>query len=206
MTNTTIYQNQSLHGAGVYNGGTWFARNSTISGNSAEHDGGGIVNYGTAYLYSVTVANNHGDAVDSVGGGVDNSAAGSFNVINTLIANNYLSESLVYSDCAGPVTSSGGFRIGYTGGCSISGAYGAVNPGSLGPLAANGGPTMTHALLTGSAAINAAETPSGCVDWNWSQLATDQRGGTRYAGAWCDSGAFEYGASLPRVWVPLIVK
>ncbi len=52
------------------------------------------------------------------------------------------------------------------------------------PLADNGGPTQTHALLWGSPAIDAGDDAS-CP-------ATDQRGAARPGGAHCDIGAFEY--------------
>ncbi|MCB0071043.1 MAG: hypothetical protein KDE20_06275, partial [Caldilineaceae bacterium] len=51
----------------------------------------------------------------------------------------------------------------------------------LGPLADNGGPTQTYALLPGSVAIDAGDTA----------LTTDQRGVTRPQGAADDIGAFE---------------
>jgi hypothetical protein len=54
-------------------------------------------------------------------------------------------------------------------------------------LAANGGPTPTHALLEGSAAINAG-LPGACP-------ATDQRGAPRVGT--CDIGAFEFGGQPP---------
>jgi hypothetical protein len=59
----------------------------------------------------------------------------------------------------------------------------------LGPLADNGGPTLTHALLADSPAIDAGSNPS--------DLATDQRGGSyvRSAGAAPDIGAFELQAA-----------
>ena len=53
----------------------------------------------------------------------------------------------------------------------------------LGPLAGNGGPTATHALLDGSPAIDAADAAL-CPP-------TDQRGVVRPQGAACDVGAFE---------------
>ena len=53
----------------------------------------------------------------------------------------------------------------------------------LGPLADNGGPTLTLALLAGSPAIDAGS------DGNCSP--TDQRGEPRPAGLHCDIGAFE---------------
>jgi uncharacterized repeat protein (TIGR01451 family) len=53
----------------------------------------------------------------------------------------------------------------------------------IGPLADNGGPTFTHALLAGSPALDAADG-SGAP-------ATDQRGIARPQGAGFDIGAFE---------------
>jgi hypothetical protein len=62
----------------------------------------------------------------------------------------------------------------------------------LGPLANNGGPAETDALLAGSAAINAGN-PSGCTDAFGHALATDERGVARPqpAGGRCDVGADE---------------
>jgi hypothetical protein len=60
-------------------------------------------------------------------------------------------------------------------------------PAGLGPLAANGGPTETLALLPGSAAIDAGEP--ACVDTAGAPLSEDQRGDPR--GTPCDIGAFE---------------
>jgi hypothetical protein len=59
---------------------------------------------------------------------------------------------------------------------------------NLGPLQDNGGPTETHALLTGSVAID--QIPEvDCVDADGEPLTTDQRGFPR--GSMCDVGAFE---------------
>jgi hypothetical protein len=58
----------------------------------------------------------------------------------------------------------------------------------LGPLADNGGPTLTMALLPGSPAIDAGNTPLAPT--------TDQRGFPRPAGLAADIGAFEYGSVL----------
>jgi hypothetical protein len=59
----------------------------------------------------------------------------------------------------------------------------------LGPLADNGGPTPTMALLLGSPAIDAGNTALAPT--------TDQRGFPRPAGAAADIGAFEYGSVMP---------
>jgi len=61
----------------------------------------------------------------------------------------------------------------------------------LGPLQNNGGQTQTHALLTGSPAIDAG-TNTGCP-------TTDQRGIARPQGATCDIGAFEFGVIVAAV-------
>ena len=53
----------------------------------------------------------------------------------------------------------------------------------LGPLAANGGPTWTHALMVGSPAIDAASTPD-CP-------RTDQRGVLRPQGRGSDIGSYK---------------
>ncbi|MFT3894170.1 MAG: M4 family metallopeptidase [Anaerolineales bacterium] len=57
----------------------------------------------------------------------------------------------------------------------------------MGNLLGNGGATLTHALLTGSPAIDAGD-PATCA-------TTDQRGVARPQGAACDIGAFEGSAS-----------
>ncbi|HEX7101552.1 MAG TPA: choice-of-anchor Q domain-containing protein [Nitrolancea sp.] len=61
----------------------------------------------------------------------------------------------------------------------------------LGPLASNGGPTQTMALLPGSPAIDAGED-TVCAASPVNGL--DQRGYTRPAGSPCDIGAFELDA------------
>ena len=60
----------------------------------------------------------------------------------------------------------------------------------LGPLAANGGPTQTHALLAGSPALNAGNP--AVVD----PPATDQRGDARIVQGRIDIGAVEMPAAL----------
>jgi hypothetical protein len=61
----------------------------------------------------------------------------------------------------------------------------------LGPLADNGGPTLTMALLPGSPAIDAGDT--GVMP------TTDQRGFPRPAGVGADIGAYEFGSVMPTV-------
>jgi uncharacterized repeat protein (TIGR01451 family) len=66
-----------------------------------------------------------------------------------------------------------------------------LNPSSvgLGGLTANGGPTQTIALLTGSAAIDKGDS-------NAAPAATDQRGYARIVGSAVDIGDYESGATI----------
>ena len=65
---------------------------------------------------------------------------------------------------------------------------------NLGPLAANGGPTLTHALEPGSVAIDAA---GNCVtDFG---ISTDQRGVARPQGTACDIGAYEVATDINEI-------
>lgn len=71
-----------------------------------------------------------------------------------------------------------------------------VDP-EIGPLAANGGPTFTHALLPGSPAIDVAGAFPGCLTVLGTDGSLDQRGRPRPVAATpngearCDAGAFE---------------
>ena len=73
-------------------------------------------------------------------------------------------------------------------GSTRAGDRAGVDP-QLGPLADNGGPTDTIALMAGSPAIDAG---AACP-------ATDQRGLTRAQGTTCDAGAFESAFTAPPV-------
>ncbi len=89
-----------------------------------------------------------------------------------------------------------GFANGVNG--DLAGTLAAPLDARLGPLAFNGGPTRTHALLHGSPAVDAG----ACTDAGGAPLATDQRGVTRPQGAACDIGAFENQA--PTVTCPAL--
>ena len=103
---------------------------------------------------------------------------------NSIIAQN--------SSAAGPrdchvkdqIIESTGHNLDSDGSCFLAAAgdLPARDP-LLGPLADNGGPTETQALLPGSPAIDAGAA-EGCPQH-------DQRGIARPQGAGCDIGAFE---------------
>jgi hypothetical protein len=78
---------------------------------------------------------------------------------------------------------SGGSNVISDGSCNPNGTTDQSSTDALlGSLADNGGPTLTHALVAGSPAIDAAN-PASCP-------ATDQRGVLR--DSTCDVGAFEF--------------
>jgi hypothetical protein len=125
---------------------------------------------------------------------------GVITMTNTIVAGNMGGSSL---DCfreSGSINSSGYNLIGSTSGCTFAASSGDklnINP-DLGPLSDNGGPTLTHALLTGSPAIDAGN--------NASCPATDQRGTTRPQGGRCDIGAFEFEEPTWFVFLPMVRK
>jgi uncharacterized repeat protein (TIGR01451 family) len=86
---------------------------------------------------------------------------------------------------AATVLNSGGRNVATDSTCAGLTAPGdtTVADVKLGPLAANGGPTQTRALLAGSPALDA-----GSCD---ASVPTDQRGVARPQGIACDAGAFE---------------
>lgn len=158
--------------------------NTTISGNVAlSGDGGGIEGQGDTLLMNVTVANN--TAPVGMGGGI-NLNDGVIRTQNTIYANN------TGGNCGGgpPFMTSQGGNISSDATCTTSLTLASddnsTNP-LLGPLANNGGPTLTHALLPGSPAIDAGVATGA--------PATDQRGVARPQGPAFDSGAYEAAAA-----------
>ena len=185
VTNTTISNNTSR---GLWNGGTLTVVNTTISGNTFSGNGAGIYNFSCCGNQNATASVTN----STITGNSSISKSGIWNnqtitVVNTIVAGNTGSSS---PDC-NSFTSLGHNMVGNITGCSFSPAFGDrvnVDP-KLGPLADNGGPTRTHALLTTSPAIDAGDDSKA--------PATDQRGvarpqdGNGDGTARSDIGAFE---------------
>jgi uncharacterized repeat protein (TIGR01451 family) len=160
------------NGGGLYNGASVTLTNSTLSGNTATTFGGGLYNGVTATLLHATLALNSGTG----GGGIAN--AGTATLQSTLLSANTI------DNCSGTIGSNGtNLDSGTSCAFAAAGDLSATDP-LLGALADNGGPTLTHALLSGSPAIDAAAN-AGCT-----ALGQDQRGVPRPADG-CDIGAFE---------------
>jgi CSLREA domain-containing protein len=206
VTSTVSGNHAGDEAGGIRNGlATLILVNSTVSGNKANFDGGGIYNIGTAYVFNVTMTANQADAGLhglGTGGGVHNAPPGLFNASgglfqfqNTILAGNV--EALAFGDCAGTLTSHGN-NVMQQVNCTVNGGGVTVADPLLSPLQANGGPTLTHALLAGSPAIDGG-TPGGCLDHRGALLLQDQRGfprlvdGNQDGAVQCDIGAVEFG-------------
>jgi hypothetical protein len=196
LIRTTISGNKAAGGAGVDSvelnasfPGVVTLINSTVSGNNAgvAPGAGMAVSGGTLTLINSTVANN-GSA--GAGHGIDLEAAAA-TIRNSIVTGNPKGDCRTAS--LATITSVGG-NVGTDPDCSFGPARAAL----LAPLANNGGPTDTHALLAGSQAFNAATAP-GCP-------ATDQRGVARPQLGGCDSGSFEVAAPVVPILRPPAVS
>jgi beta-glucanase (GH16 family) len=161
--------------------------NTTISGNvsTAWHGGALFSTDGTVTIVNSTIVGN--SAPDGTAGGLMVATFGApvnVTVQNSIIADNGTYNCQVEGNPATAVLTSLGNNVSTDGSCAPIGSDIIVSAGGAGidGLADNGGPTMTHALLAGSVAIDAGNT-AACP-------ATDQRGVARDAA--CDIGAFEF--------------
>lgn len=179
-------------GGGIATSGVADVSSSTFSGNWSRVRGGGIFNDGTLTLSYSTLSANRG-AADGLGGGffVGVNGVGTTTIISTILANTTASTG---PDCAGGNLTDGGYNIASDASCGFTNSSSRMSTDPLlGPLADNGGPTQTMALLAGSLAINLIPAgTNGCG----TTVTVDQRGVARPVGSGCDVGAYE-DASAP---------
>lgn len=184
---STVSGNSAVgRGGGISSSGATVI-NSTISGNNAS-DGGGLVAFSAGTLTNVSLVAN---TASNSGAGILAFTSGAPTLVNTLLALNTVGA--MAQNCA----EEGAGQIGSGDGnlsddASCDGLVSAadqsdVAAGVASALADNGGSTLTHALLEGSAAIDAA-VGANCP-------AADQRGAARVGT--CDVGAFEFGSTAP---------
>jgi hypothetical protein len=234
VENSTISGNTA--GGGVSNyGGRVTITNSTISGNTAS-TGGGVINCSGPYGSSFTINNSTiSGNIANQGGGVSNGpycgfythGGSNLSLNNGLIVGNQAAvapEIQNVTDCPSPfgcdpnTINANNFNLfGSNGNSGVTGftpgptdivpAPGVLVEDILGPLDDNGGLTETHALVSGSPAIDAGN-PGGCRDNQGTLLLTEQRGFARHVDGnndgtvRCDIGAFEYGAEFVPVPPP----
>lgn len=194
-------------GGGIFNGAVVNLVNTTISGNRTSGfnaPGGGFYNNGsTVTLTNCTITGN--EAITHVGNGFFQSlfVSGLTTIQNTIIAQNVGGPdtsgnfSSLGNNLIGNATDSTGFNSD-----DLKGNTATPLNAMLGPLASNGGPTMTHALLAGSPALDAGNNDFG-LSTDDTPLLTDQRGAGRItdspdAGtiATVDIGAYEFHQTL----------
>jgi beta-glucanase (GH16 family) len=187
ITRSTVSGNQSGDVAGGLRSlGNATIVNSTFSANesSAWHGGGIFHTDGSLTVTNSTFAGNIAPAGTASGILVATFGAPA----DATLTNNVLQGTGGAVACAiegggaATITSGGGNVIG-DGSCNPGAADLSFTDALLGPLTANGGPTLTHALSAGSPAIDFADG-AACP-------ATDQRGVARPQGAGCDAGSFE---------------
>ena len=160
--------------------------NSTFSGNTstAWHGGGIFHTDGQLVVTNSTFTANNAPA--GTASGIVVATFGSpanLTLTNSVMEGNGGAFACAIEGGGAATITSGGSNVIADGSCNPNGTTDQSSTDALlGPLADNGGPTLTHALGTGSPAIDAAA--GACP-------ATDQRGIARPQGAGCDVGSFE---------------
>ncbi len=200
IENSNLSENTAFHGAGIYNTGDINSiQNSTFSENFAQNSGGGISNSATGNVITIQNSTISGNTALIFGGGIVN-----FNTITTIqnstFSGNFgggissfdtignLSNSLFHKNIAGNDCLDGNNGT-FNGSNNLSDNVASDCPGvattltdtTVGPLADNGGLTMTHALLQNSEAIDAGDANA---------TTHDQRGFAAFVSR--DIGAFEF--------------
>ncbi|MDY7080299.1 MAG: right-handed parallel beta-helix repeat-containing protein [Chloroflexota bacterium] len=190
INNSTITRNTATGGGGgLFLGGSGTINNSTISGNSA-YTGGGVHHYfGDAAVNNSTITGNTANR----GGGVY-TYYGGISLNQCLISGNAAADGREAHGSGGMYADNYNL-FGFDGDAGVTGLT--LGPTDIVPeagvqvsdildtnLADNGGDTETHALVSGSPAVDAI--PSAVCG-----VSTDQRGVSRPQGTDCDIGAFE---------------
>jgi hypothetical protein len=202
LVNSTLVSNTCTGGEGggggsaafyFTHGNYYYLGNGGEGGNGGSGLGGGIYTVGHALNFTnCTVARSVASAgVGGAGGqgtfwgvqGTNGIASGGIHgSINSSLVNNLLATNTP-GNCSGDLSDLG-HNLSSDGSCAFTntGSLNNTDP-LLGPLANNGGPTLTMALLPGSPAIDAGD--------NSAAPPTDQRGFPRPVGPAVDIGAYE---------------
>jgi hypothetical protein len=214
IVNSTIARNAAVaHVAGgVWARGNLYVANSTISGNYAEGEGGGILGAGIVGLVNSTVTNNVAPVAANVGAAERLDVFGS--VIGPPPAQAETTGGEVQptgTNCQVPAVRSYGYNYASDMSCGLTGPGDVIAPlPKLGPLAGNGGLGETHMPSPGSPLLDRIPAAAcgfapfgqvlegeqhleGLVDYPAVAMGRDQRGVARPQGGGCDIGAVEAG-------------
>jgi CSLREA domain-containing protein len=192
LTAVTLRDNVAVDGGALANleEGSLSLANCTLSGNSATALGGALANFddASAAVLNSTITNN---AAVSGSSGVHNLAV--IELQNTIIAENSGGK-----NCAGSIDGivSLGNNLESADSCFLASPTDIPDtPAGLDVLAENGGNSLTHALLAGSAAIDAGDDAS--CPGNDQRQALRPFDGDGDGTATCDIGAYEAGGMFP---------
>jgi hypothetical protein len=213
LNNSTVSGNSAFYGGGIstINGMTTI-NNSTISNNFA-NTAGGVESFSDSVtnLNNSTISSN---LANNEGGGISNSLNSTTNLVRTIISGNISPVGAEGWMNTGAINGDNHNVLGHSGlnnanafsgftpsGSDVTATSDGTNPtalaGILNPaLANNGGPTLTHALVTSSPAIDIAPAtacsgaPINGVDQRG--VARSQDGNASGTTA-CDAGAVEMG-------------
>ncbi len=180
LNHSLLSGNSGTSGGGIANyEGTLIIENSTLSGNVASYLGGGIyISDGS----DITISNSTLTANEADSG----NAIAIYTIVASVIIKNSILTSNTGETCRDnpELIVSLGFNLSDDASCHLIELTDLPNTDPLlGPLADNGGATLTHALLPGSPAIDSGDN-ANCP-------TRDQRGVPRPQGAGCDRGAVE---------------
>ena len=199
LNDSTVSGNTSGDAGGIFNGDTLALVNSTISANTTSNAGGGIYNRGVANLTFGTLNGNNASAGGGIYENINGFLTQTVTLRNTIVANS------TGGNCATQniALQSNGYNLSSDETCASyfnqAGDRNNANP-NLGPLANNGGPTLTQMPQFPSPAMDAIPlNTNGCTT-----MTTDQRGFPRAADGKCDIGAVENGVLL--LHLPLIKR
>jgi hypothetical protein len=198
ITNSTFFTNFVIGGTagnGGPGGGTFGLQGE--GGDGGDGTGGSLNNANTVTIVNCTFSSGgaFGGTNGVAGGGsftnIDNGELGAAqggNIASSgpilVLMNSILTAAASGGNLSGSFTDAGNNLSS-----DLSGSPGLQNRNPLlGPLAANGGPTLTMALLTNSPAIDRIDPAQA--------PPTDQRGVARPVNNFSDIGAFEFGVSV----------
>lgn len=218
----TISGEFGIGGGMVNSGSNAILMNVTFSNNIALDQGGGMVNFDSSpSLTNVTFSGNSATSYEGEGGGMFNYGISSPTLTNVTFTGNsatlygggisswsttpIITNSILWGNSPDQISGSATITYSDVQGGDVYPGTGNINQDPvLGPLADNGGFTLTHALGAGSPAIDAGD-PSNCP-------TTDQRGfprsvdGDGVDGPRCDMGAYEFGSQGFLLYLPLILR